>query len=128
MFEDIEPKLKWQSDVFQKEKSTWEKIFGGVNAWDIDTFLDKPSAKTFEKALEAKLEPNLSLQELSVRIVESALELEFGARAQYGLDYAEMIGVIADALRKAPDMREQMLAVSNMILRKKLQQRKKIVH
>ena len=128
MFEESETRLTWQTDVFKKEKSTWEKIFGTIGSVDMDTMAERALDSNFEKLLEKKLEPNLSLQELSVKVIESALEIEFGDKAKYDMDDAEMTGVLSAALRKNPEMREQMLAVANMVLRKKLNVRKKTVH
>ncbi|MFC1517320.1 hypothetical protein ACFL5G_02060 [Candidatus Margulisiibacteriota bacterium] len=128
MFNFEERKLVYRDNVFKQEQSTWEKIFGTIGEVSLEPKEELSTDPKFLKILEKNLEPNLSLKELSVRVVQSALEVEFADKATYDLDYAEMIGVLAEALRNAPEMREQMLAVSNMVLRRKLNLRKKTVH
>ncbi|MBU0579853.1 MAG: hypothetical protein KKA19_01640 [Candidatus Margulisbacteria bacterium] len=120
-----EPKPLLQENIFKEEKSTWEKIFGAISKVDFDT-IDENSS--FEKILAKNLEPNLSLEDLSVCVVQSALEVDFGEKVRYDMDYAKMIGILASALRQNPAMREQMLGVANAILRKKLNLREKTVH
>jgi hypothetical protein len=122
--------LAWPVPEFQQDKTEWEKIFGKPVAWSLDRTIGTqtdPHLK-FEEFLEKNLEPNLSLQELSVRVVQSALEVEFGPKVVFDLDYAKMIGVIASALRDIPEMREVLLSVANRILRRKLNLQKKTVH
>lgn len=121
---------EWKAPAFQQEKSTWEKIFGAISTVRLDADTEKPVERSlqFEQYLEKNLEANLSLEDMSVRMVQSALEVEFGSKALYDLDYAKMIGVIASALRNTPEMREVMLGVANRILRRKLNLTKRTVH
>lgn len=132
MFEQETPRerLSWQVPTFQQEKTTWEKIFGGITGMTLEKIEGSglESNTRFEDILLKNLEPNLSLQELSVRVVQSALEVEYGPTVAVDMDYAKMIGVLADALRNSSEMREVMLAVANRLLRKKLNLRKKTVH
>lgn len=121
---------EWKAPAFQQEKSTWEKIFGAIGSVRLEPEAEMATDRSlqFEQYLEKNLEPNLSIEDMSVRMVQSALEVEFGAKALYDLDYAKMIGVIASALRNTPEMREVMLGVANRILRRKLNLTKRTVH
>ncbi len=120
--------LNWQTPDFQEEKSTWEKIFGSVEHLALETKSALDNSKRFEELLERNLEPNLSPEEISVRMVSAAFEIDFGETVRYDLDYAKMIGVVASALRSTPEMRVTMLAVANRTLRKKLNLNKKTLH
>jgi hypothetical protein len=110
---------------FQKEKSTWEKIFGTVKDVEVISKEENGSDLKFVEILEKNLDEKLSIEDLSRKVVQAALEVEFKDKKHYEKNYKKMVDTVSEALRKNPEMKKEMMSVAKSVLKK---QKTKAMH
>lgn len=102
---------------FQKEKSTWEKIFGTVKDVEVTSKEEAGPDLKFVEILEKNLDENLSIEDISRKVVQAALEVEFQDKKYFEKNYKKMVDTVSEALRKNPEMKKQMMSVAKSVLK-----------